>query len=381
MKESWTYKKLGDYIEEYSERDKGKGYPVYSVTNSKGFCQEFFGKNVASEDTSNYKIVPRGCFAYNPSRINVGSVAWQNMEDHVSVSPLYVVFSVSPELRQDYLLYYFRSSYSMTYINALARGAVRNNLRLSVLKTFDIPFRTLTEQQQIVSELDLLSGIIEKQKAQIKELDYLAQSIFYNMFGDPVVNDKKWRLLSLSNICGKITDGTHDTPKRIEEGVKFITGKHIRPFFIDYENSDYVTKEVHKEIYARCNPEFGDVLYTNIGAGVGNAAKNIVKYEFSMKNVALLKLNRQLACADYVIYYLNEDRIKESIINNYTNGGAQIFLSLKTIGNIPISLPPLDLQQKFAEKIEAVEAMKVKVRQGLKESEQLFNSRMDYYFN
>ena len=73
--------RLGDYIQEYSVRNKAvEDIPVYSVTNTQGFCQGFFDKEVASKDKSNYKIVPWGCFAYNPSRINVGSVDWQRNE-------------------------------------------------------------------------------------------------------------------------------------------------------------------------------------------------------------------------------------------------------------------------------------------------------------
>lgn len=373
--------KLGKYIREYSVRDKGKGYPVYSVTNSKGFCQEYFGKNVASENTSNYKVVPKGCFAYNPSRINVGSVACQDKEDFVSVSPIYVIFEVSQEISQDYLMYYLKSNYCMTYIKAYARGAVRNNLKLSQLGEFDIPVPPIAEQQRIVAELDLISSIIDKQKAQLEEYDQLAQSIFYDMFGELITNEKGWKKEQLKTICSKITDGTHDTPERLNNGVKFITGKHIRPFFIDYENSDYVTEEVHKEIYLRCNPELGDVLYTNIGAGIGNAALNTVEYEFSMKNVALLKPQNNIVNGYYIEYYLNNEDIKSSIIDIFSNGGAQRFLSLKSIAKIPILVPPLSLQQQFAEKVEAIEKQKALVQASIAETETLFNSRMDYYFN
>ena len=91
MGEKQTEKKrvpLGDFIKEYSVRNKSnEDIPVYSVTNSQGFCTEYFGKEIASKDKTTYKIVPRGYFAYNPSRINVGSVDWQKYEDRVIVSP------------------------------------------------------------------------------------------------------------------------------------------------------------------------------------------------------------------------------------------------------------------------------------------------------
>ena len=98
--------KLGNFISEYSVRNKqDEDIPVYSVTNEHGFCTGYFSKDVSSKDRTTYKIVPYGCFAYNPSRINVGSVDWQHVEDRVIVSPLYVVFRVNEELDQRYLLH------------------------------------------------------------------------------------------------------------------------------------------------------------------------------------------------------------------------------------------------------------------------------------
>ena len=76
--------KLGQFIESVSERNKsGLDIPVYSVSNTQGFCSEYFSKNVASKDTSTYKIVRKGYFAYNPSRINVGSVDFLRCADSV----------------------------------------------------------------------------------------------------------------------------------------------------------------------------------------------------------------------------------------------------------------------------------------------------------
>ena len=267
------------------------------------------------------------------------------------------------------------------YVISNGKGATVKGVTMKFVNDLKIPIPPINDQQRIVAELDCLNEMIALKQEQLKEFDKLAQSIFYDMFGDPSMNDKGWDVATLKSICTKITDGTHDTPKRITSGVKFITGKHIRPFYVDYDNSDYVTEDVHREIYSRCNPEFGDVLYTNIGAGVGNAALNTVEYEFSMKNVALLKPKQDLVCGLYITHYLNEPGIKKTIIDNHTNGGAQIFLSLKAIGDIPVSLPPLALQQQFAEKIQAIEAQKELVKQSIAETQQLLDSRMDYYFD
>ena len=380
MKEGWEYKKLGDYIKEYSDRDKGRGFPVYSVTNTRGFCQEFFGKNVASEDTTNYKVVPRGCFAYNPSRINVGSVAWQDQEDNVSVSPLYVVFSVSPELRQDYLLYYIKSNYAMTYINALARGAVRNNLRLSTLKEFDIPFGPLDEQKQIVSELDLLSGVMEKQKAQLEELDRLAQSIFYDMFGDPVTNEKGWEVKIIKDICKVITG---NTPSR--NNLKYYNEDYIEWIKTDNIERDSLYPSVAKEYLSEegakqgRTADVGSILIACIAGSLVSIGKCCLlnrKVSFNQQINALVPKEEMNSLFVYSLVNAIAGYIRE----NTTNGMKHI-ITKSVLEEIRICVPPLSLQQEFATKVEAIEAMKAKVRLSLKEAETLFNERMDYYFN
>lgn len=171
--------RLGDYIREYSVRNKSEeDIPVYSVTNTQGFCQDYFGKEVASKDKSTYKIVPRGYFAYNPSRINVGSVDWQRYEDSVIVSPLYNVFSVTPELDQQYLFYYLKSNFALQRIKAVARGSVRDNLRLEMLYEFPIRIPSISEQKDIAGKLDKVKQILSLREQELSSLDELIKARF-----------------------------------------------------------------------------------------------------------------------------------------------------------------------------------------------------------
>ena len=283
--------------------------------------------------------------------------------------------------KEGYALNYVAYALKSLNLAEYASGAAIPHIYFKDYGEESIPVPSREEQEKIVEELDCLSGVIEKKREQLRELDALAQSIFYQMFGDPITNEKRWEVKKLGEVCNKITDGTHDTPERLSSGVKFITGKHIRAGVIDYDNSDYVLKEIHDEIYARCNPEYGDVLYTNIGANLGTAAINIVRYEFSMKNVALLKVNKDIINGYYLQSYLNDEEVKNDIINSFSNGGAQKFLSLKMIAKISIPIPSLALQQQFADKIEAIEKQKELIKKSISETETLFNARMDYYFN
>ena len=164
--------RLGDYIQEYSVKNKDdENISVYSVTNTKGFCKDYFGKEVASKDKTTYKIVPYGYFAYNPSRINVGSVDWQRKEKKVIVSPLYNVFSVSPNLERQYLYYYLKSDFVLQRIKAVATGSVRDNLKLSMLYEFPIELPKLENQRKIVKILDKVSDVVEKKEQELEQLD------------------------------------------------------------------------------------------------------------------------------------------------------------------------------------------------------------------
>ena len=202
---------IGRYITEYSIRNKtNEDIPVYSVTNSKGFCTEYFDKEVASKDKTTYKIVPRGYFAYNPSRINVGSVDWQKCEDKVIVSPLYNVFSVSDELEQQYLLYFLKSAIGRQMIKAKALGSVRDNLKMDMLKEMTIPQRTLQEQKKCVAVLDELQKMISLHSERIEKYDKLIKARFVEMFGDLKSNNKGWHIANFKDCAEIDTNMVHD---------------------------------------------------------------------------------------------------------------------------------------------------------------------------
>ena len=185
--------RLGDYISEFSVKNHlDESIPVYSVTNDRGFCSGYFNKDVASKDKTTYKIVPRGYFAYNPSRINVGSIAWQNSAERVIVSPLYVVFKVSDKLDRQYLLHYLKSDVGMTFIKAHAAGSVRDSLKFSDLKELPIHVVPLEKQRKIARTLDKLDALISQCHQQANSFDTLVKSRFVEMFGDPVRNPFGW---------------------------------------------------------------------------------------------------------------------------------------------------------------------------------------------
>ena len=173
-----AYVELGIFLTEVSERNKyEKIQQVLSVSNSRGFIlpEEQFDRKVASENLSNYKIVRLGQYAYNPSRINVGSIARLNDWKEAVISPMYTVFEIEnqKQLDSDFLLHWLNSSEAKQRIKNSAQGSVRETVGFGDLCKIKIPKFDLKKQQKIVSvlnsmnqEITLLMQQLENYKKQ-----------------------------------------------------------------------------------------------------------------------------------------------------------------------------------------------------------------------
>ena len=367
-------KRLGDYIQEYSVRNKsGEDIPVYSITNSQGFCRDYFSKEVASKDKTTYKIVPRGCFAYNPSRINVGSVDWQRDEERVIVSPLYNVFSVSPEIDQQYLYYYLKSSATLYRIKEVATGSVRDNLRLSMLYDFMIELPSLDIQRQIVSNLDLLASIIRQRNQQLTKLDELIKARFVEMFGDPLNNEKNWNTSTLAEMCDGIGDGLHGTPEYDESGeYPFINGNNLIDGAI---RVNALTKRVNKATYEKHYIEISqNAILLSINGTLGKIAffngEQVMLGKSACYCNLKVEVNRifvyNIMKTDAFARYLEDNSTKSTIKN----------VGLKAIREYRLILPPLSLQKQFAAFVEEVDKSKADVQKALDQTQLLFDSLM-----
>lgn len=303
-----------------------------------------------------------------------GCVHISNAKSWITDNALYVT-NFLKEFDIRYLCYVLNKE----NLNRLANVSGQPSISQANILNSSIKVPPLDIQKYIGETLDKVKEIINLHKKRLEELDNLIKSTFYDMFGDPVINEEKWQTKKMLEVCDKITDGTHDTPARYNEGILFVTGKNIKPFEIDLKEVEFVSQEDHEIIYKRCNPEFKDILYTNIGVNYGTAAINLLEYEFSMKNVALLKYKRNMLTGEYLQCYLNYKR--EYIVRQNKTGGAQTFMGLSTIKKLEIQIPPIELQNKFAKIITKIEEQKILEKQAISESENLFNSLMSKYFD
>lgn len=366
MKHNWEYKKWKDVLtiingknQKNVECDNGQ-YPIYGSGGIMGHANDY----LCPENTT---IIGRKGSINKP--LFIATKFW-------NVDTAFGLVSNSSLLNPKYL-FYFCCNYNFETLN---KAVTIPSLTKNDLLQIGINVPPISTQQSIVSELDSLSKIIADCKETLKDYDALEQSIFYDMFGDPVKNEKGWEVKKLGEICSKITDGTHNSPINDENGsYMYITAKNIKKDGIVTDDITYVSDEVHKQIYERCNPVYGDVLYIKDGATTGVATINHLKKEFSLlSSVALIKPSDRLNNY-YLKEVLNTPSMYMSIRSNM--GGAAITrLTLTKICSIHIPLPPLPLQQNFASKIEAIEQMKVETKKALQEAETLFQARMDYWF-
>ena len=383
MRNGWQLKKLGDFISEYSVKNRcNETIPVYSVTNSQGFCKEYFNKEVASQDKSTYKIVPYGCFAYNPSRINVGSVDWQNKEERVIVSPLYNVFSVSENLNQDFLLYFIKSNGTMGIINTLATGTVRLNLKLSMLKEFPITVPPLSDQQSIVEELNTINELIRLKKEQLDDYDKLSQSIFSEMFGDPIENEKGWEVKKFSEVAS------------FKNGLNFGKNENGYSYKIlgvgDFKNNYVVNSSLLE--YINLNDELSsdyflkpeDIVFVRsngskelVGRCVSVDCTEPTTYSGFCIRCRLDENSGVLPM--YLLYVCKNKGIREYLTQS--GRGCNISnVNQKILNSTDIIIPPVSKQELFIQRIELIEQQKEEIKSTIADLETLLASRMQYWF-
>ena len=381
MKEGWEVKRLGEVCEitmgqspsSESYNDIGRGMPFFQG------CSDF-GKLYPHVTT--YCDMPKKMADINDVLISVrapiGTLNIANL--HCCIGRGLASVREIKGLSCYKYLYFFLLK-SKEELQEKGTGATFKAIGKDTLLNFPILVPSIEEQSRIVEELDLLSNIIEKKRQQLSELDNLAQSIFYDMFGDPVTNEKGWEVKKLGEVCD-VRDGTHDSPKYLEHSdYVLITSKNIVNGDIDYTSINYICEEDYNNINKRSFVEDGDIIMAMIGT-IGKPI--IVKRKgvnFCIKNVALIKFGKSVEVINTYIQYLLDNTSYKQYIDKQNKGGTQKFIALGAIRKLDIPLPPLNLQQLFAKKIEAIEKQKALIKQSIAETEELFNSRMDYYFS
>lgn len=171
-------------------------------------------------------------------------------------------------ISRDFFYYLLGSDALYRQFSKRAAGAVVKNLNTEIVKSVQIPLPPLDEQKRIAAILDAADALRAKRRESIAQLDALVQSTFLDMFGDPVTNPMGWDTPSLGNICD-VRDGTHDSPKYIDDGKPLLTSKNFKNGGIDFAGANLISESDFARINKRSKVDIGDLVMPMIGT-IGN---------------------------------------------------------------------------------------------------------------
>lgn len=367
MRKGWEYKRWKEVLTIINGKnqsavvDENGEYPIYGSGGIMGYANNW--------------LCPENC-------VIIGRKGNINKPIFVETKFWNVDTAFGLNANKEYLLpkflYYFCLDYNFERHN---KAVTIPSLTKADLLKIDIPLPPKSTQLAIVSELDKINELIRLKKEQLKDFDNLAQSLFYEMFGDPVENEKGWEVSSVENVCSSIVRGPFGSALKKE----FFVEPNSNTYKV-YEQkhaiqkdakigSYYVTEEKFKEL-SRFEVKSGDIIMSCSGT-IGELFIIPPNAEKGLMNQALLKftLNNQI----YKRFFLFlMDCVKKDFTVRGT--GLQNIGSVKIIKAMTFGLPPLSLQRLFAQRIEQIEREKSQVQKSIRDLETLQASRMQYWF-
>lgn len=348
MKQGWEYKKLNEVCEKGSSNiviskltDNDGDYPLYGAS---GLVKHI---DFYHQDKPYIGIVKDGA---GVGRVNIYP-AYSSL-----VGTMQYIFP-----KKDCLLNFIKYFLVKLDLSHCVSGATIPHIYFKDYGKDLIPVPSLKIQEKIVSELDKINELIRLKQEQLKDYDNLAQSIFYEMFGDPVENEKGWEVKKLGDVCDIFAGG--DKPKDIKTTKD---NEYIYPVIANGEGKKGILGYSKK-----CRVIKNAVTIGARGASIGNC--RIVKDGFTPA-IRLLTLipSEKLDCP-FLFYIVKGLDYKQ-------NGAGQAQLTVPNIKNERIILPPLPLQHLFAQRIEQIERQKSAVQKSITDLETLLASRMQYWF-
>ncbi len=372
MKQGWEIKKLGDIANIRS--GKSIDASLISDDSSRYPC---FGGNGIRGYVENYRY--DGCY---PIIGRVGALCGNvhlakgkfNATEHALI-----VETKRNDINVEWLTYNLIS----LKLRDVAKGVAQPVIAASEVSKIAISIPSISEQEKIVAELDCLSGIIEKKKQQLKELDNLAQSIFYEMFGDPVENDRGWKTAKLKDSVIEMFLGPFGSALKTECYVD-----KDASYCMVYEQKHAIRKTLNLETHYINHSKYNELKRFEVHSGdfimscrgtIGEIYRLPNDAPMGIIHPSVMKIRIKEDIYNPIFF----SRLLSRIIKNETTSGncVQMAITAKELGARKPILPPLKIQQDFASKIESIEKQKELIAQSIKETETLFNSRMDYYFN
>ena len=277
-------------------------------------------------------------------------------------------------LEKKYLYYYLKAPVFQNFLLRIGNRAAQAGFNKNDLQELLIPCVSRERQKEVVCILEKVETLICALKQQLQKLDELVKARFIEMF-----DNWEYNTVRLGNVCTKITDGTHKTPNYLDAGVPFISAKNIVNGKIDFSDIKYISEEEYMDIQKRCRTELNDVLLTKSGS-LGTPA--IVKTSNRIglfESLAVIKYDRTKLTPEFLCEQLKTERIQRQFRTG-TKGVAIKHLHLGVIADVEIIVPDIERQNQFAAFVKQVDKLRIAVQKALDETQMLFDSLMQKYF-
>ena len=384
MRKGWEYKKLGEIAKcaigltykPENVTEELSGTIVLRSSNIQNSILDFNDIVRVNVPVKEDKIVKDGdilmCSRNGSIRL-VGKVALiKNLKERMSYGAFMTIIRSQ---YNPYLFEYFKTPAFRQYLIA-GKTTTVNQITVKMLNNLTIPLPPKSTQLAIVSELDKINELIRLKKEQLKDFDNLAQSLFYEMFGDPVENEKGWEVKKLGDVCEVVTGTTPKTniPEFWGKGHYWVTPAELNDTTVYIDKTErQITDEALRKTKLRLLP-VGTVLLSS-RAPIGKVA--IINAEMYCNQGFKNCICSEAICNKYLFYFL---RMMKDYLKSLGRGATFKEISKSIVENIRIPLPPLPLQQLFAQRIEQIEREKSEVQKSIQDLETLLASRMQYWF-
>ena len=363
-------------------------YPVLSITKQDGIIMqsEKFKKRIASADTSDYKIIPRGKLVQG-IHIDEGNFGIQDIVDNGIVSPAYGVWDVNDGLViPKYLEMVLRSPKSIEFYRSKLTGTVnrRGHMSDADFLSMDIPLPDRDTQSKILKTMKQTTSVLYSRQQQLAKLDELIKARFVEMFGDMLLNSLEWPekpLEGLADIVSGITKGRKTTETGLIE-VPYMAVSNVKSGYIDWTTIKTILATKQEIEQYRLMPD--DILMTEGGdpdkVGRGAIIKNPLKDSIHQNHIFRVRLDKSELLPAYFAEYLQHQKAKRYFLGcaKQTTGIASI--NMRQLRALPVLIPPLPLQNQFAAFVAEVDKSKVEVQKALDQTQLLFDSLMQQYF-
>jgi len=289
-----------------------------------------------------------------------------------------VVFAKNETICEPKFVFYFLFG-NINLLEEGFKGAGLKHISKGFINDLQIPLPPLPVQKRIAEILDAADALKRKDQELLKKYDELAQSVFIDMFGDPVKNEKGWEMKTIGEVCHYVKDGPHVSPKYTSTGIPFISVNNIIKGKIDLSNSKYISYEDFEIYSKKGKPEKNDMLYTK-GGTTGFAKRVDVDFDFvQWVHVALLKFNQKNLNSVFFEYMLNSSFCYHQS-QLLTKGIANRDLVLGEIKKIIILFPSIETQREFEKRVILIEACKEELLKTESDSNNLFNTLIQKAF-